>query len=1083
MPSGKSEVGKRKIPTSHFRLPTSPNFTMRKKLYIYQWMAILLLLSLPTISYAQNLPVSGVVTSVKKGKPIKGVLVEVKGTRKSVKTDSDGQYEIPVDRNFYTPSPAPVLIFTHKDYEEQAVEVVDDREINVSLFPVGEKDMNSFLTGTASGIANEGVPFSAYRVDDPLLINQVPAANIASGLQGKVPGLVATQAGFEPGQNAYLQLRAANSLANGQQPLILVDGIYLQNAMLADFNADDIEKIEVLPGAAASAVYGSQGGNGVIQIFTRTGKSLGVGDTRITYRGEYGFSEPANTYALNEFTNREIVNPQGPQPILGPENEDLIHDTPLPNLQNYQEDLLFQNGTYSSHYLTMQGKTTNTHFMVSGQRFSDEGILQGQEGLTRHSLRANLDHQAGKRLHLSFRSQYSSQQKDGLPDMAAGAADYLFNALAITPIFSLQAPNEEDGSDFDWDIDNTGGNITNPLYLRDNIKQSVSRNRLAGSFDARLQAREWLSFDYQATLDYLTNQYEYFVDKGYLSTTAPGNFSNLVTAGVSGSNGGAIRQNTSLQNYFTSTAGFRLEKSWLGLSTRLRAGFLYENGTHNFRGAAGEDLSVEGVQSLDNPQQNLSITSEEEQLIGYNTFLVADADYKNKFFFSGAYRREQSSLFGEDAGWPSFYRIGGAYRMSEDINLKFFQELKFHAAIGTAGIRPAFAQRFETYALSNGVLSKQTLGNEQLLPARSQELEVGINMTFLKGFSLNGAYTQVTTEDQIIFSPLSGGAGFQGQWRNAGTVEADVYEASLNIDLAKLMKVRNRGFSWDITGVGQRVEQVITSLGVSPYTTGPGLPNTDIFLMQEGLAPGTMAGEVFATSIEDLANQPEINLTELAVNDLGYIVRSEDMGTPDERPIKVLDESGNPVVRPIGDINPDFRLGIANRLAFKGLQLYALFDWKMGGDIYNYTRQQLYQNERHADLSANDQVAAPFYTEGLYNNGIANHHFVEDASFFMLREASISYTFDQSKLSFFGDALESIQLSLIGRNLFTKTDYSGFHPDISSGMQGGNLLSSRQPNGLGSNIYTPGGDTALFGIDGFGYPARRTFTFSLSVTL
>lgn len=1058
------------------------NLTMRKKLYIYSWMAVLLWLFQPISSNAQSLPVRGMVTSVKKGKPIKGVKVEIKGTNKSVRTNSEGRYEIPVKRNFYTPSPAPVLIFTHKEYLEHAVEVVDDGEVNVELFPIKKHQDNLLEMGTAAGIPVEGLPFSAYRITDPLLVNQVPAANIASGLQGKVPGLTTFQSGFEPGQNAYLQLRAANALSNGQQPLIIVDGIYLQDGNLSDFNPDDIEKIEVLSGAAGSAMYGSQGGNGVVQIYTRDGSQLGVGDTRITYRGEYGFSDRLNDYALNEFTNREIVNPSGPQPILGDEQEDFIHDTPLPNLQNYQDDILFQNGAYRSHYLMMQGKTSNTHFMVSGQRLRDEGIIQGQEGFTRHTLRANLDHQAGKRLHLSFRSQYSSHQRDALPQMANGATDYLFNALSITPIFGLSAPNEEDGSEYDWDIDNTGGNITNPLYLRETVEQSASSNRLIGSFDARLQANDWLSFDYCASLDHLTDEYEYFIEKGYLSTAVPAGFSNLVTAS-SLSNGGAIQQNTNLQNYFTSTAGFRIEKSWLGLSANLRGGFLYENLSASFRGASGESLAVEGIASLDNPQQNLKLTSEEQQMIGYNAFIIADASYANKFFFSSAYRQEQSSLFGEEVGWPGFYRIGGAYRISEDVNLKFFQELKLHAAIGTAGIRPQFNQRFETFALVNGQLSKQTLGNDALLPSRTQELEVGINTTFLKGFSLNGAYTKMTTEDQIVLMPLSGGAGFDGQWRNAGTVEADIYEASLNIDLAKLMKVSSKSFSWDITATGQRVESVVASLGVPDYTTGPGLPNTDIFIVQEGLAPGTIAGEVFATTIEDLMNQPEIDITELDVNELGYIVRSEDMGTPNERPIKVLDESGNPVVRPIGDINPDFRLGIANRLSIRGLQLYALFDWKMGGDIYNYARQQLYLNERHADLSASENISAPFYATGLYNDGVANIHFVEDGSFVMLREASLSYTFDQSKIPFLGNTFQSIQLSLIGRNLFTMTDYSGYHPDISSGMQGNNVLTNRMAGGLGSSVFTPGGDPALFGIDGFGYPARRTYTFSITVTL
>ena len=1038
---------------------------------------------LPSFLFAQSIPVSGTVTSIQKDKPIKGVQVEVKGTKHQVKTNQDGYYEIPVKRNFFTPSPATILVFSHKNYITQEIEVVDDQELNVSLYPVDKTSSANFLLGNANGIALEGLPYGGHQLTTPLLISQVPAANITSGLQGKIPGLTVQHAGYGPGQDAYLQLRAANTLTNGQEPLVLVDGIYLQNARLSDFNADDLEKVEVLNGAAASALYGSQGGNGVVALYTKNGGSLGVGETRISYRGEYGFSDALNNYNLNEFTNREIVDPSGPQPVLGAIKDDYIHDTPLPNLKNYQDEILFNTGNYRSHYLSMEGKSGNTCFMVAGQRFSDEGIIQGQEGVTRHNLRVNLNHRAGKRLNLGLRSQYSVGKQDAFPLMAANTTDYLNNALSLTPIFSLQAPNEEDGTAYDWDIDNTGGNITNPLYLRENVQQQVQRSRLIAGLEANLQLNRFIYFDYAATLDHITHQYQQYIEKGYLSTAVPGQFSALTTAGVQASNGGAIQQNTSLQDYFTSTASLRYEQSFLGLSTSARAGFLYENSNYHFNGASGENLAVEDIQSLDNPQANWMVSSEEQQMIGYNAFLVADADYQNKFLFSGAFRMEQSSLFGEDIGWPGFYRVGAAYRISEDIKMKFFQELKLHAATGTAGIRPTFNQRFETYALVNGTLTRQTLGNDELLPARSSDIEIGVTARFLKAFSLQANYVQTTTEDQIVFMPLSGGAGFQGQWRNAGTVEADVYEASLNIDLAKLMKADTKQFSWDISVAAQRAEPVITSLGVPAYQTGPGLEHTNIFLIQEGYAPGTIVGNVFAKTIEDIVSQSDVLLTDYVANDLGYIVEQSTLGTPDERPYVLLDESGNPLVQPIGDINPDLRLGIANQLSFRGLDLYALIDWKIGGDIYNYARQQLYQNERHADLSANEKVAAPFYSEGLYNGGVANEHFVEDGSFVMLREASISYTFSKAQLDFLGNTFEAIQLSLIGRNLFTITDYSGYHPDITSAAQSNNVLSNRYNNGLGSNPYTPGGDPSLFGLDGFGYPARKTFTFSLKITI
>ncbi|HQU58665.1 MAG TPA: TonB-dependent receptor plug domain-containing protein, partial [Saprospiraceae bacterium] len=860
---------------------------------------------------------------------------------------------------------------------------------------------------------------------------------------------------------------AANSIANGQQPLLIIDGIYLNGSTLADINPEDIEKIEVLKGAAAAALYGSQAANGVIQIFTKNGKALDAGDTRFTYRTELGYSRETKRYPLNEFTNREVLDAKGPQPVLGALTADAVYDVPLPNPQDYQEDVLFRDGAFRSHYLSVQANTGSTHFLASAQRFKDEGIIQGMDGYERNSFRANLGHQAGK-LGIHLNSMYSGSRQSLVEPTANGPGSLLSNSLLMTPMFGLEATNEENDSAHDWDIDNTGSGITNPLYLRDNSEQTANRSRLMGSFGATYQAAKWLSFAYTASLDRSTNTYEHYLHKGYLSTSVPGMFGSLATAGVDGSNGGGIQRTRRVNNYFTSALDATLQRTFLGFNTAFRAGFLYENHGQEFDATIGEDLAVEGIRSLDNARRNLSISSESQEVIAYSGYLAADADYKKKYLFSGAIRQEESSLFGQAEGWNTYYRISGAYRLTEDVRLKPFQELKLRAAIGTAGIRPAYEQRFETYELISGVATKKTLGNENLQPAKTTELEVGANAVFLRAFTLDFSYVQATTDDQILLVPLSGAAGFEGQWRNAGAMESKIYEAGLDIDFAKLFKVGNTDFRWNLFTTFTKMDQTISRLDIPSYTTGPGLMHTSMFLVEEGATLGTMVGEVFATSVEQLAEQTDIDPREYDINSLGYIVRKDRMGTPEERPYKLVDENGNPLLQTIGDINPDFRMGFAHTIGFKGFELYALLDWKKGGDVYNLTRQWLYNYERHADLSSYPDVAGGFFgPQGLANGMAANSHFVEDGSFLMLREAAVSYTL-RNKL--FGGAVESLRFSLIGRNLFTKTDYSGFNPDIGAAPRGENVLSNRQIGGRGSDARTPYGDPSLFLVDAFNYP-------------
>ena len=405
------------------------------------------------------------------------------------------------------------------------------------------------------------------------------------------------------------------------------------------------------------------------------------------------------------------------------------------------------------------------------------------------------------------------------------------------------------------------------------------------------------------------------------------------------------------------------------------------------------------------------------------------------------------------------------------------------ASVGTAGIRPTFEQRFETFRLINGTTTKNTLGNNILRPAQSREIEIGLNINFLNAFSFEFNYSDIETEDQILLVPLSGAVGFTGQWRNAGTVSANVYEAALGIDMTKLLKSDNPNFSWNITATFDRIRQEISKLNVPSYNTGPGIQQSTLFQIEEGVSFGTMVGEVFATSLDQLQDQEGVNPGDYSINSFGYVVETSTIGTANEVPYKLRDENGSPIARAIGDINPDFRMGISNSIRYKGLKLYTLFDWKQGGDIYNKSKQWLYRDFRHADVPNSGLARNFFGSNGLYNVNVNNNHFVEDGSFFMLREAALSLDLGPRAVqSIFGNFIEGFRLSVIGRNLFTITDYTGFHPDVTSSPRTENTLSNRVQDARGSDSRTPNGDPSLFLVDGFNYPLARTFTFRLELT-
>lgn len=1024
---------------------------------------------------AQEMSVKGKVIAADTRTPLEGVNILLKGAGNGTISGKEGNYRIEVRHNFYSTHASDTLVFSYMGFKPQEIRVNSRNEINVTLLPEVSEIEEVIITGNAVGRSPKIMSYSVGHIEEEAL-NMVPSPNVGSGLQGKIPGLRVNQLSGQPGQGAYFQVRSANAIANGQQPILIVDGTFL-NGTLADLNAEDIERVEVLKGSAGTSLYGSQAANGVIQIFTKRGRSLNVGDTRVTYRGEAGISEVVKPYNINQFTNRSIVNPEGPQPVLGDPTPENTFTTPLPNFQDYQEDILFQPGTFQSHYLAVQGKSDQTNYLVSMQRFEDKGILQKMDGYSRNAFRINADHLVSQKLEVQLSSMYSFSKQDLLEPTSNGPGSFLANTLFLTPIFDLTSANEENGSAYDWDIDNTGNNITNPLYDQTNSQQTVDRTRLLGNFTTNFYANEWFTFSYTAALDRSTNDYEHFIEKGYLSTNRPGIFGPQVSANVQNSAGGGIQRSNRQSNYFISRADAAFRKPFGGFNTALRASFLYEDIHTKYNESIGENLTVAGLRTLDNARSNVFIASEEQDIIGYSGFLIGDADYKQKFIFSGLIRREGTSLFGAENRWANYYRVSGAYRLTEDVNLKWIQELKLRASMGTSGIRPTFEQRFETFELINGTINKNTLGNEFLKPAYSVENEVGIDVVFAKAFTLEFNYSQITTEDQILLVPLSGAAGFKGQWRNAGTIEAKVFEAGLNTDIKRLFGIKIPEFRWDVFTTFDRTRQNISKLDVPSYVTGPGIQGAALFLIEEGQPFGAMVGEVFATSLSQLEAMETVNPEDYTLNPLGYVVRRDELGTPSERPFKLRDANGNPIVQNIGDINPDFRMGFSHLLGYKGFQLYTLFDWKKGGDIYNLTKQWLYRDFRHGEVSDYPEVAAGFFND-LYNSQVANNHFVEDGSFFMLREAAISYRFKPGG----GRFIQDLKLSLIGRNLFTQTKYSGFHPDITSVPREENILSNRLTNGRGSDIRTPNGDPNVFLVDAFNYPLARTMTFSVQVT-
>jgi hypothetical protein len=529
----------------------------------------------------------------------------------------------------------------------------------------------------------------------------------------------------------------------------------------------------------------------------------------------------------------------------------------------------------------------------------------------------------------------------------------------------------------------------------------------------------------------------------------------------------------------TSVRSFHFGSATVRNTTKLA--YVYEDQTAtNFALTASKFtvLAVPEFTAVDNTQllpgsSNVSIRNK-------NYYAITGFDINDRYLFDGLVRRDGSSLFGPESRWQNYYRISGAYRVSQDFHISGIDELKLRASYGTAGLRPQFDAQYETFSLSGGIPTKHTLGNTALRPAHSGELEVGANMDFLSRFSAEYSYSRKTTRDQILLVPLSSATGYINQWQNAGTLLGITHELSLGVVLANKPE-----FSWQLNIAADHTRQWITALSTAPYLVGPDYAGNNDVTQMFRIAPGQTFGVIYGTKIvrsyAELCTDPAKAAQcvpgglwapdSVVINEDGYLVRKSSYHTKNERFLTFVDGSGNKVVQ-IGDVNPDFNASFTTNLRFKGFSAYALVDWTQGGNIYNATRQwPFFENrDRIVDQSHKPAVnctgsvdpTCPYstgkkpieYYQALYNGINPIDFFVEPGTYVKIKELNVSYTFSRNQLEGLHLGVNSLRIGVIGRNLFTFTKYSGYDPEV-AGLSG---------------------DPFSFRIDGFSYPNYRTFT-------
>jgi TonB-linked SusC/RagA family outer membrane protein len=1044
--------------------------------------AALVTLTAPPGLAAQEAVIKGKITS-DAGDPLGGAQVVVANSNLGAVTAANGTYTLTIGAN--AAHGQQVVITARYIGHKPVTRTVtlssgeQTQDFQLASDPLRLEDI--VVTGVAGATDRRKLPMTVASVSADQL-QAVPGASALQAVEDKVSGVRLIPNSAQPGGEPSLRLRGATSIGGRQDPLIIVDGVITRFG-LADIAGEDVERVEIVKGAAASALYGSDAANGVVQVFTKRGAALAEGALRVSTRIEAGVNNMPSRLQFShshawevDSAGNYILNTSGGRIVKA----DGIADNPFKVYHDHWDEVVSP-GMFWTGYASIGQRQNRTNFNASFENTRNEGVIFGLGGYTRQNFRMNLDQQLRSNVDASLSAFYGTSTNGR---SAEGSSGPFFGIMFLQPDVDITACCNPDGSKYVAKVPLSGdvANDFNPLYELASRKINQDRNRFSGSGKLRWRIEDWLQAEGTVAYDQEAQNYSDLYPFGYLTSSGQ-------------TTQGSLLQET--RNDWQANSGFTLTSvrhfgSQVTNTTKLAA--IFENQRNRFLHAQAGELVVGHVPEFASANPStLSSASTEERIRNENVYAVTTFDMKDRYILDGLVRRDGSSLFGPESRWATYYRASGAWRVTQDMHIPGIDELRLHGSYGTAGLRPNFSDQYEILSVNPSGFTKETLGNPLLKPARSGELEIGTNIEFGSGrYTLEYTYAEKKTKDQLLLVDLPAAVGFKQQWQNTGALRARTHEITLGARL-----LNRAATSLTLTIVGDRTRQVITDWNL-PERLYSFEQMPAAFFLGKGSDLGVMYGNHWVRNIDELYDDPlkasqsgagqTWSRDSVMVNEDGYVVRKGTYGTLNERAIKyvfckVPGPSGtcsltSNIVK-IGNANPKFNMGFNLSFTRRRLSLNATLDWSYGGQLYNGTRQWAFQATRdrvqdQANKPPNDATcgvvsnpmpkcprkALGYYGVGFYNGLDADDFFIESGSYAKLKELGASYSFARDQLQHIGLRFEELRVGFIARNLFRITKYTGLDPEV-------------------SGLF---GDPFQVRMDWFQYPQFRSFSAVVEIT-
>ena len=984
-------------------------------------MVCLIGMLLPMCMFAQQITVQGVVKD-QTGETVIGASVMEKGTTNGTITGIDGDFSLNM-------SPNGTLVVSFVGYKTQEVQVKGQKQLQVVLSEdaemldevvvIGYGTMKkSDLTGAVSSIGNKDIKDS-------------PVSNLGQAIQGKISGVQIVDAG-KPGDNVSIKIRGLGSI-NNCDPLVVIDGVPTDLG-LSSLNMADVERLDVLKDASATAIYGSRGANGVVMITTKRGTE---GKGKLAVSANYSFQNATNVPSLlnaaqyAELSNDMMVN-SGRNP-----NPEWANPSELGAGTDWMDELL-RTGVMQNYTVSYSGGNEKSHYYVSGGFLDQSGIVKSVN-YRRFTFQSNSDAQVLKWLKFSNNITFSADTKK------SGSYN-IGDALKALPIYPVK---NEDGSWSGPDGNSEWyGSTRNPIGPTELNKSQTDGYNFLANLTAELTFTKWLKF--KSTFGY--DAKFWFID----NFTPKYNWKPTPTEETSRYKSDNKSFTYLWDNYFLFDHTFA-EKHRVGLM----AGMSAQWNTNDYLNAQKNVFMFDNVHEMDNGEEMYAIGGNETEWALLSYMARVNYSYEDRYLLTATIRRDGSSRFGKKHRWGTFPSVSVAWRASQEKwfpKNDYINDLKVRAGHGVTGSQASvgnysYLSSYNTsvypFGISSGnqtALVSSTLANPYIHWEEVAQTNIGFDASLFNSrvmFSFD-AYLK-ETRDMLVKASIPITSGFEDTtttYTNAGKVRNQGIEMSLHtINLTGEL-------GWETNLTATYNKNKIKDLNSDvPYYINQ-INNSYVTMLAKDYPINVFYGYVTDGIFQ---NQSEVNTHAVQPGAEPGDIRFRDLNNDG-----VINDSDRTV---IGNPNPSWLFSMNNSLSYKGFELSVFLQGIAGNKIYN--ANNIDNTGMAAAYNQTTDVLKRWQGEGTSNsmpravfgdpnqNTRVSDRFVENGSYLRLKNITLSYTFPKQWLQ--KAQIENARLSLSCENVATITGYSGFDPEV-----------------------------GINGIDQNRYPISRTFSLGLN---